>query len=61
MDDMGIHIMVCKTFHKNRNPPLKYGQIPAKEPGKIPRDIFMVDLIGPYQTRKEDQYGPIIL
>ena len=37
-EDIHTQVKVCKTFQKNRETPLKYGKIPAKESGAIPWD-----------------------
>ena len=36
--EIRTHIKGCKTFQENKKQNLKYGKLPAKETGIIPRD-----------------------
>ena len=60
-ENIHTHIEVSKTFQKNRKQNLKYGNLFDKETESIPWEILLVELIGPYETRREVHEKPLIL
>ena len=60
-EDICTYIKFCTICQKNKKKTLKYGKLPAKEVEAIPREILLVDIIGPYKIRREGNDKPLIL
>ena len=60
-DELCTQIKVLQTCQKNNNHNSKYGPLRYKEAEAISRDILLVDLIGPYEIRREGYDDPLIL
>ena len=61
MDNIRNHIKVCNTCQKNKRQNLKYVKLTAKEAEVIIWDIILVDIIDPYNIRREGHDDPLIL
>ena len=60
-DNILNQIKVCKTCQRNKKQVLKYGYLPAQEAKSIPWYRLLVDIIRPYNIRKEGHTNPLIM